>query len=142
MRKSFSSRGLVAFIADGSILPRIRWSGSEALDSSVAVAFRSHPSLCIKMETPNGGIVSGMGIPESVNISTFINNFSTAKDTVCFCSEEASGSTFQAANIMEAVEVGADLLLLDEDASAPNFMIRDTRMQRLVAKKRVHNSLG
>ncbi|HBC96588.1 MAG TPA: ATPase, partial [Clostridium sp.] len=46
----------------------------------------------------------------------------------------ASGSTSQAANVMEALECGTRLLLIDEDTSATNFMIRDGRMQKLVSK--------
>jgi len=71
---------------------------------------------------------------EKVNISPFINNLPFGKDTVEFSTEEASGSTSQAGNIMEALEVGTGVLLLDEDTSATNFMIRDVRMQALVAK--------
>ena len=52
--------------------------------------------------------------------------------TRSFSSPDASGSTSQAANIVEALEVGARGLLLDEDTSATNFMVRDARMQRLV----------
>ena len=51
------------------------------------------------------------------------------KDTTCFRSADASGSTSQAANIQEALELGATCLLLDEDTCATNFMIRDARMQ-------------
>jgi predicted ABC-class ATPase len=58
------------------------------------------------------------------------------KDTLRFKTDNASGSTSQAANIIEAIEAGAKLLLLDEDTSATNFMIRDARMQRLVAANR------
>lgn len=53
----------------------------------------------------------------------------TGKDTKSFQTEDASGSTSQAANIMEALEVGASLMLIDEDTTATNFMIRDERMQ-------------
>lgn len=53
----------------------------------------------------------------------------TGRSTVSFCSADASGSTSQAANIQEAIEVGARVLLLDEDSCATNFMIRDARMQ-------------
>ena len=53
-----------------------------------------------------------------------------------FSTENASGSTSQAANVMEALESQASLLLIDEDTSATNFMIRDGRMQRLIAPKR------
>jgi predicted ABC-class ATPase len=55
------------------------------------------------------------------------------QDTRFFSTKNASGSTSQAANIVEALEIGADTLLLDEDTSATNFMIRDVNMQRLVA---------
>ncbi|UNC92897.1 ABC-ATPase domain-containing protein [Candidatus Contubernalis alkaliaceticus] len=71
---------------------------------------------------------------EKVNISPFINNLPFLKDTVGFSTEEASGSTSQAANIMESLEMGARLFLLDEDTSATNFMIRDVRMQSLVSR--------
>jgi predicted ABC-class ATPase len=71
---------------------------------------------------------------EKVDISPFISNLPFGKDTTAFSTEEASGSTSQAANIIEAVEAGADVLLIDEDTSATNFMIRDHRMQALVSK--------
>lgn len=73
---------------------------------------------------------------EKVNISPFINNLPFGLDTGVFRTEDASGSTSQAANIVEALEIGTDLLLLDEDTSATNFMIRDARMQALVAKEK------
>jgi len=71
-----------------------------------------------------------------VDISPFIKNLPFGKDTRDFSTENASGSTSQAANIMEALEAGARLLLMDEDTSATNFMIRDRRMQALVSKDR------
>ncbi|PZD95351.1 ATPase [Paenibacillus sambharensis] len=73
---------------------------------------------------------------EKVNISPFISNLPFGKDTARFSTEDASGSTSQAANIMEALEIGSKVLLIDEDTSATNFMIRDARMQRLVAKSK------
>lgn len=69
------------------------------------------------------------------DISPFIDNLPFEKDTTLFSTKNASGSTSQAANIAEALETGARLLLLDEDTSATNFMIRDHRMQQLVAKE-------
>lgn len=69
-----------------------------------------------------------------VNISPFIDNLPFGRDTVAFTTENASGSTSQAANIIEALECGTRLLLIDEDTSATNFMIRDARMQALVAR--------
>lgn len=71
---------------------------------------------------------------EKVNISGFINNLPGNKDTRIFSTENASGSTSQAANVAEALEYGTSLLLIDEDTSATNFMIRDGRMQKLVVK--------
>jgi predicted ABC-class ATPase len=65
----------------------------------------------------------------SVDISSFIKNLPFGKDTRSFSTEDASGSTSQAANIMESIEAGATTLLVDEDTCATNFMIRDRRMQ-------------
>ncbi|MCF8025782.1 MAG: ABC-ATPase domain-containing protein [Desulfobacteraceae bacterium] len=73
---------------------------------------------------------------EKTDISSFISNLPMHKDTSAFSTQNASGSTSQAANIIEAVEAGAQAILLDEDTSATNFMIRDHRMQQLVAKER------
>lgn len=71
----------------------------------------------------------------SVDISPFISNLPGGRSTASFSTEDASGSTSQAANIVEAIEVGAGTLLLDEDTSATNFMVRDARMQALVSKE-------
>ena len=71
---------------------------------------------------------------EQVDIRPFIGNLPYGCDTSVFSTDEASGSTSQAANIIESLEVGTSLLLIDEDTSATNFMIRDYRMQELVAK--------
>ncbi|MFW6134507.1 MAG: ABC-ATPase domain-containing protein [Elusimicrobiota bacterium] len=73
---------------------------------------------------------------EKVNISPFIYNLPHLKDTTSFSTENASGSTSQAANIIEGIEAGAKVLLVDEDTSATNFMIRDERMQELIAKEK------
>ncbi|WP_124726828.1 ABC-ATPase domain-containing protein [Staphylospora marina] len=73
---------------------------------------------------------------KNVNISPFINNLPFKRDTRSFSTDDASGSTSQAAAIMEALEAGASCLLIDEDTSATNFMIRDARMQALVAKEK------
>jgi predicted ABC-class ATPase len=70
----------------------------------------------------------------SVDISPFINQLPQDRSTRQFSTTNASGSTSQAANIMEALEAGAQLLLVDEDTAATNFMIRDRRMQQLIAK--------
>ena len=69
---------------------------------------------------------------QKTDISMFINDLPNGKDTVGFCTEDASGSTSQAANVVESIEAGASLLLIDEDTSATNFMIRDELMQRVI----------
>jgi predicted ABC-class ATPase len=71
---------------------------------------------------------------QMVNISPFITHLPLGRKTDAFTTDNASGSTSQAANIMEALEAGATTLLIDEDTSATNFMIRDARMQALVQK--------
>ena len=69
------------------------------------------------------------------DISPFINHLPNKKDTVHFSTEDASGSTSQAANLMEAVESGTGLFLIDEDTSATNFMIRDELMQKVICRE-------
>ena len=73
---------------------------------------------------------------EKVDISPFISELPYGKDTLHFSTEDASGSTSQAANIMEALEMGSKLLLIDEDTTATNLMIRDRRMQKVVVKEK------
>ncbi|MCA0969788.1 ABC-ATPase domain-containing protein [Halobacillus litoralis] len=72
----------------------------------------------------------------TVDISPFIKNLPHGTDTTRFSTENASGSTSQAANVIEALEAQANTLLIDEDTSATNFMIRDERMQELVVKEK------
>ncbi len=188
LREQLPRRGLVAFVADGSVLPRRSGVDDRPLPPERAIPFRSPESLRVEFHLPNRGLVKGMGIPEGVtlivgggyhgkstllnaiqfgvynhipgdgrefvvtipsavkiraedgrriekvDISPFISNLPFGQDTTRFCTENASGSTSQAANIIEALEAGAKLLLLDEDTSATNFMIRDYRMQELIAK--------
>ncbi len=187
LRDQLRDRGLVAFVADGAILPRRSGVDDRPL-SDGAVPFESPTSLRVELDRPNGGPIAGMGVPQGVSvvvgggyhgkstllsaislgvynhvprdgrecvvtdqdavfiraedgrgvsgvdISPFINNLPQGRSTRDFSSEDASGSTSQAANIVEALEVGASTLLIDEDTSATNFMIRDHRMQELIAK--------
>lgn len=72
---------------------------------------------------------------KKVDISMFINHLPNGKDTRSFSTEDASGSTSQAANVMEAMEAGTNVFLIDEDTSATNFMIRDELMQRVVNRE-------
>ena len=188
IRKVLKEKGLVAFVANDSILPRENGISDKPMKN--AVKFKSPEKFEITLNLPSGKKVSGMGIPkgitlivgggyhgkstllaalergiynhiaqdgrefiisetdavkiraedgrnvEKVNISGFINNLPGNKDTIAFSTENASGSTSQAANVAEALEYGTSLLLIDEDTSATNFMIRDGRMQKLVAKEK------
>lgn len=84
----------------------------------------------VKIRAEDGRAIS------KVNISPFINNLPFGRSTVQFFTQNASGSTSQTANIIEAIECGAKVLLIDEDTSATNFMIRDERMRALVSSDR------
>ena len=68
------------------------------------------------------------------DISLFINHLPSGRDTTKFSTLDASGSTSQAANIAEALEAGSRVLLMDEDTSATNFMVRDELMQAVIAR--------
>lgn len=190
LREQLLPNKLVAFVADGSVLPRESGASDRPLPAGEAVPFISPAELTVFLEDYQGNAVKGMGIPEGVtlivgggyhgkstllqavergvynhipgdgreytvtlagavkiraedgrsvtgvDISPFINNLPGGKSTTYFYSEDASGSTSQAANIMEAIEADAKLLLMDEDTSATNFMIRDARMQALVAREK------
>jgi predicted ABC-class ATPase len=188
LRDQLDRLGLVAFVADGAILPRASGIDPAPLTGGRVVPFEPPESLLVEMELANRGAITGMGIPkgvtlivgggyhgkstllralelgiynhimgdgrefvvtnpytvkiraedgryiEKVDISPFITNLPFGQGTRAFSTEDASGSTSQAANIIEALEVGAKVLLIDEDTSATNFMIRDQRMQELVSK--------
>ncbi len=187
LRDRLAELGLIAFVADGALLPRA--SGVDPRPLNGGIPFQSPPSMRVEIELPNR-TVAGMGIPEGVtlivgggyhgkstllnalelgvynhvpgdgrelvvarrdavkiraedgrnvekvDISAFIGNLPQGKDTRHFRTPNASGSTSQAANLVEAIEAGADILLIDEDTSATNFMIRDRRMQQLVPRER------
>lgn len=187
IRKELKERGLVAFIGNGSILPRESGVSTKPLKS--AKKFISPKELEIEMNLPYKGLIKGLGIKKGItlivgggyhgkstllnalevgvynhiegdgreyiiadntsmkvraedgrsiikdDISLFINNLPNDKDTKKFISENASGSTSQAANIVEAIESNTNLLLIDEDTSATNFMIRDDVMQSLVSNE-------
>lgn len=68
----------------------------------------------------------------NTDISPFIKNLPGGKSTTAFSTEDASGSTSMAANIQEALEAGCKTLLIDEDSSATNLLVRDQRMQTLI----------
>ncbi len=103
-----------------SVHPHIPGDGREKVIADARV---------VKIRAEDGRSVEG------VDIHSFISNLPGKRDTHSFCSEDASGSTSQASNIVEAIEAGCSGLLLDEDTSATNFMIRDARMQSLIRKE-------
>lgn len=74
----------------------------------------------------------GRGV-QPINVSGFMGNLPLIPSTENFSTVSASGSTSQAVNILEAIEANSQLLLMDEDTCATNFMIRDARMQALIA---------
>lgn len=186
IRKELKNRHLVAFVANGSILPRE--SGISQKPMKNAIPFQSPDSLSVEMILPHKGIMKGMGISQGitliagggyhgkstlltaletgvynhiakdgrefvitdtsaiklraedgrfikdVDISLFINDLPNKKDTHCFSTLDASGSTSQAAGIIEGMESGSTLFLLDEDTSATNFMVRDAFMQEVICR--------
>lgn len=186
LRSWVVKNGFVAFVGNGSVLPRLSGVDDRPLIKN-PVVFNSPASLEVQIELPHAGLVKGMAIPRgitlivgggfhgkstllnalelgvydhipgdgreqvvtdqgavkiraedgrainNVDISCFIDHLPLKKDTRHFNSENASGSTSQSANIVEAITAGSRLLLIDEDTSATNFMIRDARMQALVA---------
>jgi len=73
---------------------------------------------------------------QPINISGFMGDLPLLSSTEAFSTQSASGSTSQAINIIEALEAESSLLLMDEDTCATNFMIRDSRMQALIANDR------
>jgi predicted ABC-class ATPase len=197
LRGQLPSKNLVAFVANGSILPRRSGVDDRPL-ASQPVPFESPSELEVEFELPNRGKIKGMGIPSGVtliagggyhgkstllramelgvynhvpddgrefvvtnpaavkvraedgrsvvgvDISPFIAQLPQGRSTTGFTTENASGSTSQAANIMEVLEAGLSgepggeetrlVLLVDEDTAATNFMIRDRRMQELISK--------
>lgn len=185
IREHLQEMGLVAFVANGSVLPRE--SGISSRPMKGAKKFVSPKSLEVTMELPHKGTIRGMGIRKgitlivgggyhgkstiltalelgvynhiagdgreyviadetavklrsedgrfikNVDISMFINDLPSKTDTHDFSTKDASGSTSQAAGIVESIEAGSHLFLLDEDTSATNFMVRDAFMQKVVS---------
>ena len=115
------------------------YSGKSTLLEAISAGIYDHAwgdgrELCITDATAMGIVAEDGRSVKNVNITPFIK-WIPGQDTAHFSTERASGSTSQAANIMEAVNMGSKLLLIDEDRSATNFMIRDSRMRELVKKE-------
>lgn len=184
LRKQLHDHGLVAFLAEDSILPRR--SGADDRPMDAAIPLDVPHALASELHAPHAGLLRGLGlragvtliagggyhgkstllsalangvydhIPgdgrdrcvsvasavsiraedgrsvQGVDLRPFINTLPLGRRTDWFETADASGSTSQAAAIVEALEAGATALLIDEDTAATNFMIRDARMRRLV----------
>src|SRR5680860_1578426 len=178
LRSQLRQEGLVAFVGQGSVLPRASGVSDRPLSEgeTLVVPFESPESMLVTLDAPHAGSLRGMGIPAGVtviagggfhgkstrlralergvynhipgdgreqvvtvedavkiraedcrsvtgvDISPFIDRLHFGKETNSFSTPNASGSTSQAANIMEALEIGTEVLLIDEDTSATNFM--------------------
>ncbi|AXN32994.1 isopentenyl-diphosphate delta-isomerase [Vibrio coralliilyticus] len=186
IRSKLDEYNLLAFVGNGSVLPRV--AGNCDLPMKDAVALTAPESLQVTIATPNQGDITGLGIRKgitlivgggfhgkstllnaiersiynhipgdgrerivtnlnamkiraedgrcvhSLNLSNYINHLPMQRDTEDFTTQDASGSTSQAAWLQESIEAGVQGILIDEDTSATNFMIRDERMQALVSK--------
>ena len=115
------------------------YSGKSTLLDAISAGIYDHAlgdgrELCITDESAVTISAEDGRSVKHVNISPFIK-WLPGGDTSDFSTDHASGSTSQAANIMEAVDCGARLLLIDEDRSATNFMIRDRMMKELIEKE-------
>lgn len=186
-------RGLIAFVANGSMLPRSSGVCERPLPG--AVPFTAPPKLEVEFQTLHHGRLKGMGVPHGitlitgggfhgkttllkalangvyphtegdgrefvvtradalklrsedgrsvvgVDVSAFISDLPGHLPgdaaTKSFTTEDASGSTSLAAGMLEGIEAGAGVVMLDEDTSATNLLIRDARMQRLVSRETI-----
>ncbi|THZ94135.1 hypothetical protein D6C82_08470 [Aureobasidium pullulans] len=186
MRSQIEARGLVAFVGNGSILPRASGASARSMTGKHVVPFKSPPELEVVLKRKHDSEVRGMGIPKGItlltgggyhgkstllealqlgiynyipgdgrelvvtspnaakvraedgrsvtgtDISAFIKNLPAKRNTDAFTTDDASGSTSMAANIQEALELGAEVIMVDEDTSATNLLVRDERMQSLI----------
>ncbi|MCL2500128.1 MAG: ABC-ATPase domain-containing protein [Defluviitaleaceae bacterium] len=115
------------------------YSGKSTVLNAVSAGIYNHVrgdgrELCIANDTAVTITAEDGRAVTDVNISPFIKWLPNG-DPKCFSTTHASGSTSQGANIMEAVSLGAGLLLIDEDRSATNFMIRDKIMKDLIERE-------
>ena len=187
IRSELERLGLVAFVADGSVLPRE--SGVSARPMGRALPFESPDSLRVTLELPHRGPTPGMAVRKGVtlivgggyhgkstllqalqlgiydhvagdgrelvitradavklraedgrsvsdtDISLFIGTLPNGQDTRHFSTLDASGSTSQAASTIEALSASSRALLVDEDTSATNFMVRDRLMEAVVSRE-------
>ena len=188
LRSQLHEHGLIAFLAEQSVLPRR--TGVNSLPLQDALPLQVPDALAVNLKTPHAGELRGLGIQAGVTLivgggyhgkstllqtlalgiydhcpgdgreqcvssnelvavraengravrgvclTPFIRNLPLERETHSFDTDDASGSTSQAAAVIEALELGASGLLIDEDTAAANFMIRDARMRALVPEDR------
>ena len=123
------------FHGKSTLLSALSWGVYDHVPGDGRELVVSRPD-AVKVRAEDGRSVSG------VDISAMIGDLPGGRSTGDFSTPNASGSTSQAANIAEALEVGTSLLLVDEDTSATNFMIRDERMRELVRKEPISPFIG
>ena len=186
LRSGLREKNLIAFVGNGSVLPRSGGRSDAPLHAEHLRSFESPEAMAVELETPEHGAVQGLGIPrgvtvvtggpyhgkstllsaieegtknhipgdgrelvvadplavrteaeegriiQQVDLSPFLHNLPSHVDLCHFNSEYSSGSTSQAANIIEALNAGARLLLIDEDRAATNLMFADEGMRELL----------
>ena len=189
IRRFLRDKGLIAFIGDGSVLPRR--AGSSHEPDPEAVPFESPKSLSIEIELPTGRVVRGMALRRGVtlimgaafhgkttllraiaagvynhvpgdgrelvvtvrnafyvateegryvhcvDISPFLRAAPRVADPRCFTTSNASGATSVLAALQEAIEVGAELVLIDEDTVATNALYHDDRVSKLIPEESI-----
>ena len=81
------------------------------------------------------GVEDGRSV-RGTDLSAFVRDLPGGVSTKNFNTLSASGSTSEAANLLEAMEAGATTFLIDEDSSAVNFLIRDMRVRKLLGDDR------
>ncbi|MFQ5671912.1 MAG: ABC-ATPase domain-containing protein [Nitrospinales bacterium] len=113
----FHGKSTLLAALQSAVYPHIPGDGRETVATAPGA---------VKIRAEDGRAAHG------VDISGFMDRLPGIRSTKTFSTQSASGSTSQAVNIIEALESGADLLLMDEDTCAANFMIRDARMQKLI----------
>ncbi len=188
LRRQMRERNVVAFVANGSILPRKSGVSDQPMKDSIP--FVSPKTMEQSFVLPHHGEIRGMAVPAGItlivgggyhgkstllsalqmgvydhiagdgrefvladetavklraeegrsirntDISLFINDLPNGKDTKNFSTPDASGSTSQAAGVLEGIEAGSRLFLIDEDTSATNFMVRDDFMQQVISREK------
>ena len=81
------------------------------------------------------GVEDGRSV-RGTDLSMFVRDLPGGISTKDFNTLSASGSTSEAANLLEAMEAGARTFFIDEDSSAVNFLIRDMRVRKLLGDER------